>query len=457
MTFTTATESTPLKPRPATQVKEVGTGTWFAPTDYPHPLTLTWRAAHCAAYLTAGCCFVVGSLCYFPSIANYSLGGWSFTIGSVGFLYADLLEWWTNNRVGCFDSAHLRAQFDAMEAMEAQTVQAEAVGVVEVGPEGELNCKEAEEAEREWELETEPECIYTYTQPSSTNGLNFFYSAVGSALYLWGSVLYIPRDDGILQGTELFIVGSVVIATSQSWKLYRYPSFTHDLGAVHVDSGALVGGLLYLVGSVLFLPQVSTYIHLHLLHTYIHTYIYTCLSICLYSYIHIHIYIYIHTRIQYITSDSDTARAAFVFTLGGASFAYSGVAMFYRYFLDPGKHHFVCGFLPLLCFYAFTVCNHLHIHTYIHTYIHLYLLILLLYIHIHGVLLRVASIYLYTYTHTHIYTYMYTYIHTYTHTACFLESHQQATTPMLHDVLKYCQHHPVLFGRNHCGVGHNSL
>ncbi|KAJ1395736.1 hypothetical protein B484DRAFT_267440, partial [Ochromonadaceae sp. CCMP2298] len=144
-----ATESTPLNP-----LTRRNLGTWFAPNVYPYPLTYSWRAAHCSAYLLGGFSFVLGSLCYFPALANYPLGGWAFTIGSVGFLFADLFEWWTNNRVGCFDSPHLREDLEALSAKAELVKDRESFVKVDT----------------EAEAETETEEVW-----QAANGVNFFY------------------------------------------------------------------------------------------------------------------------------------------------------------------------------------------------------------------------------------------------------------------------------------------
>ena len=89
-----------------------GLGEALEPKRYPIPLSLSWRIIHALLYTTGGITFLLGSLCYFPSMTDYELGGWFFTIGSIGFLIADLMEWYTNNRVGCFDSTVLRADFE---------------------------------------------------------------------------------------------------------------------------------------------------------------------------------------------------------------------------------------------------------------------------------------------------------------------------------------------------------
>jgi hypothetical protein len=52
-------------------------------------------------------------------------------------------------------------------------------------------------------------------------GLNFFISVIGSTLYLIGSILFIPDLNSLTMGTWVFIYGSAFIAFSQAWKLYR--------------------------------------------------------------------------------------------------------------------------------------------------------------------------------------------------------------------------------------------
>jgi len=242
----------------------------FSPTKFPMKLSLTWRLVHSILYNIGGFTFLVGSICYFPKYSNYLLGGWLFTIGSAGFLMADLLEWYTNNRVGCFDNESLRKDFE------------EEVGV---------------------HMESKDSCFGSYQR--AENGMNFFFSAFGSTLYLIGSILFIPSLDEIVLGTEVFIAGSIVIFLSQSWKIYRqgssneaepsnksfaFTNYLADLPALFVDSFAGIGGFFYLIGSVYFLPE-------------------------------------------YDLDDEDTIRAAALFTVGGASFTFSALSIIYRYFI----------------------------------------------------------------------------------------------------------------------------
>lgn len=230
---------------------------------YPQPLTLSWRIIHAIPYLIGGTTFLFGSLCYFTGgntlAGDYEAGGWLFTIGSVGFLFADIFEWNKNNRVGCLDSKQERVEWEHLNS-------------------GYLSRKSLLGL-----------CGLTGLQRAE-NGINFAYSALGSLLYLIGSIMFIPSLDSLALGTWIFIIGSAIIFTSQMWKLYRYESFADDVPGVNVDLWAGLGGLAYAVGSVQFLPE-------------------------------------------YDTSDFATNVAATWFTLGGAAFTLSGLFIVYRYFI----------------------------------------------------------------------------------------------------------------------------
>ena len=231
---------------------------------YPVPLSFAWRVTHFIPYLIGGSTFFIGSLCYFTTgtvlAGNYELGGWLFTIGSVGFLFADIFEWNTNNRIGCWDNSDERKEWEQLNAGFASNGKKSALR--SLGP--------------AW--------------VRAENGINFAQSALGSLLYLIGSVLFIPELDAIVLGTYIFIVGSAVIFTSQAWKLYRYESYSDDVPAVNVDAWAGIGGVAYCVGSVKFLPA-------------------------------------------YDLNDAATNTAAAWFTLGGLSFFLSGLFIYYRYFV----------------------------------------------------------------------------------------------------------------------------
>jgi hypothetical protein len=248
--------------------------------SYLQPLSLLWRINHTIPYLIGGTTFLYGSYQYLPSVSNYVLGGWLFTIGSVGFLYADLQEWWKNNRVGCAFDEEYRDDFELQMGKNFD-------------PPSSI-CGRFQRAE---------------------NGLNFAFSAFGSLLYLIGSILFIPSLDAMVTGTIVFIPGSAVIFLSQMCKLYRagctFPAvgqnrfeersfdlrnLTGDVPGVGVDLCAGLGGLAYLIGSYLFLPTIAV-------------------------------------------TQAEILRAALWFLAGGALFTLSGVFIVYRYFCTLNYPH----------------------------------------------------------------------------------------------------------------------
>lgn len=240
--------------------------------EFPSPLSLTWRLFHWSVYIIGGLTFSVGSYQYFPSVSNFVLGAWLFTIGSLGFAIADFNEWWKNNRVGCFYYEDYEESFERTSTnnfVSADSLQ------------GKFQRAEV--------------------------GLNFFLSLTGSTLYLIGSVLFIPSLNTLLAGTYIFIIGSAVIFTAQTWKIYRcmysykdksyqVVNLSEDTPGAIVNVAAGLGGLCYLVGSVIFLPE-------------------------------------------YDVSDTETFQAAAWFEVGGLMYLLSGIALGYRYFFTLNYPH----------------------------------------------------------------------------------------------------------------------
>lgn len=239
------------------------------------PQSKLWRLFHGTHYMIGGLTFVSGSCMYFPHVsktysAAFSIGGWLFTIGSFFFLLADLQEWWYY-RIGCCCDVKYR---DSLENQNAN-------------------------------LFPHPPNTLRGRYERAEIGINFFVSACGSALYLAGSILFIPDLNALIPGEWLFIIGSTFIYVSQAWKVYRsactnvsdlndhkfrLSNFSNDLPALGVDGFAGIGGVFYFFGTILFLPYFNT-------------------------------------------SDAAAVRATILFVCGGASFTLSGLFLQYR-------HHF---------------------------------------------------------------------------------------------------------------------
>jgi hypothetical protein len=208
------------------------------------PQSPLWRLFHGTHYMIGGLTFISGSCMYFPSVYNnyssaLSIGGWLFTIGSFFFLLADLQEWWYY-RVGCCFDGKYRS---SMEIQNANNFRY-------------------------------PQNIFRGRYERAEVGINFFMSACGSALYLAGSILFIPTfDKELVVGEWLFIIGSSFIYISQAWKVYRsactnihnrqdhqfrFSNLLNDLPALGVDGFAGIGGVFYFIGTIFFLPSLNT-------------------------------------------------------------------------------------------------------------------------------------------------------------------------------------------------------
>lgn len=181
---------------------------------------------------------MLGSYQYYPTVNNLSFGGWAFTIGSAGFFIADSLEWWKNNRVGCFFYHQYEQSYEQ-----------------QIG-----NMYESKRT------------LFGKLQRAEV-GLNFFMSLTGSTLYLIGSIMYIPFVNMSSEGDIVFIYGSAIIFVAQMWKLFRtgctdeeqpleksfrFKNFKKDIFGALVDLTAGVGGLCYLIACIILLPQYDT-------------------------------------------------------------------------------------------------------------------------------------------------------------------------------------------------------
>jgi hypothetical protein len=222
-----------------------------------------WRIWHSVNYMMGGVLFFFGSLVYLPCITDPKvdnvLGGWLFTIGSANFLIADLTEFthFRKGFIGRLDETLLKGRQEITPFRGAEL------------------------------------------------GINFIVSALGSFLYLIGSIFFIPATQMLAWGEWIFIIGSAVIFLSQSWKCYRtlciddfddsdhsfkLSNLWNDFPGFNVDLHAGIGGLMYLLGTWFF---------------------------------------------REVGENDDPTFAVGWFIAGGSFFSISGIFMQYRYYMAP--------------------------------------------------------------------------------------------------------------------------
>ena len=247
------------------------------------PHSLVWRIIHGIHFLMGGVTFIIGSSMYLPHVYQnnsraLTVGGWFFTVGSFCFLVADLQEWWYY-RLGCIFDGRYRPTLDyyskILYVLPSNTI---------------LGRYERAEA-----------------------GINAVVSIGGSALYLAGSILFIPDlEKELVLGEWFFIIGSAFIFVSQAWKVYRsgcrnisdrlnrqfhFANVFRDPLVLGIDFFGGLGGVFYFVGTILFLPDLNT-------------------------------------------TDADGLRAAILFLCGGASFTLAGILLQYHYYC--ARHEWIC-------------------------------------------------------------------------------------------------------------------
>ena len=126
--------------------------------------SLKWRAWHGSNYFVGGITFLFGSILLFPDLSNIKfmnagdVSGWLYTIGSTGFLIADITEWLHYVYADCRYSVYV---------------------------------------------------------------INFLMSVMGSLFYLIGSACFVPQINEATLGFNLFIIGSALIVCAQVWKIVR--------------------------------------------------------------------------------------------------------------------------------------------------------------------------------------------------------------------------------------------
>ena len=196
-------------------------------------LSFVWFLLHGACYINGGLTFLIGSILYYPQF-NPPLsrqdgafeGSLLFTFGSLTFLIADIQEWLL------YAPPCLKRHKLAGAAPEHAPL---------------MHAPDQEDSEAAYEL-----------------GLNFFLSAIGSLLYLLGSIFIIPSLNTPNLGAWGFIIGSVFVWLAQLWKVRRMRPLQRDhwtqdeWSAFQVDFMASTGGFWFLVGTAASLsPHVT--------------------------------------------------------------------------------------------------------------------------------------------------------------------------------------------------------
>jgi hypothetical protein len=202
--------------------------------DTDSKLSFVWFLLHGACYINGGLTFLIGSVLYYPQF-NPPLshedgdfeGSLLFTFGSLTFLIADIQEW----------------LLYAPPCLKRHRLLDD--GSPERAPL--MHARGQEPDDLAYEL-----------------GLNFFLSAIGSLLYLLGSIFIIPSLNTPNLGAWGFIIGSVFVWLAQLWKVHRMQPlqrqhWTQDeWSAFQVDFMASTGGFWFLVGTAASLsPRVS--------------------------------------------------------------------------------------------------------------------------------------------------------------------------------------------------------
>jgi len=233
------------------------------------PLSYVWSLMHVLLYILGGSAFLLGSACYLPRADHPAKGAYLFIMGATGFMLSDL----TDLRSSIYDCY--------------------------------VEQKQKRKQNKSYKKKSLLGLIW-----SNDDTLAICLMATGSILYFVGCVLFIPEYDPVW-GDILFIIGSVIIDIAEGWKIYRlgssrYSVMTGELERVPFEwkivlEGNLVsfyadlcnffGVFIFLVGSVLFLPNF-------------------CLT------------------------DRDERRASFLFIVGSFLFVVCGCFMFYDYFVS---------------------------------------------------------------------------------------------------------------------------
>jgi hypothetical protein len=211
--------------------------------EYPWILPFWWRVIYIILYMGGSFVITVGSYQYIPGKGgSLQLGGILFTVGSFGFVMVDIMEWWTNMRVGCF---HYEPFVESYEQQYSPNFDA---------------------------LDT-----YRGRFQRAENGLIAFTAFIGSLFYQIGSIFFIPSFALQLEGTYLFIIGSGIVFMAQVWRLrkagsrnienlkdktFKLTNIPRNIPMFTVTALCCGAGFSYFIGSFYFLPVYDVDTHI---------------------------------------------------------------------------------------------------------------------------------------------------------------------------------------------------
>jgi hypothetical protein len=242
-------------------------------------LSFKWRVFHATVCVLGSVAFFLGSTQYFPSRNHHFRGSMLYTWGAAGYFVSDFLDFWL----------HHRFEFPLVTQSKFNDF-----------------------------TPTLPAFQPSYVQwlRKHESSLNSLLMAFGSLFYFVGCILFIPQLRLEEWGDIIFIPGSCIIIVSESWSMYRAGCIVRtedgittfmdqefrwenvwkgDQAAFYCDLGSWIGGVLFLIGSVWFLPE-------------------------------------------YDKTDNDTDIAAMIFVIGSLCFLFSACCLCVEYFFTPESH-----------------------------------------------------------------------------------------------------------------------
>jgi hypothetical protein len=166
-----------------------------------------WKSVHFIAFAIGGICYFVGSMMYFPEIADDWAGAILLIIGSFGYVVADAMD--------LVILVKESKEYFTLTAMLAD----------------------------HWKY--------------GKKLVNYAFSFLGAFLFLVASILLLPDLDSLLTGALLFMIGAIICLISQCWKVRRAIVMEPNFHYVIMDGLSCFASMAYCIGGVLFLPEVD--------------------------------------------------------------------------------------------------------------------------------------------------------------------------------------------------------